>query len=129
MYASAILQLASAISRNQFMPACQNIRAAQHTISPLSQSIFTPGIVSGHNVCPRLRPNFTFKKKRKRGGRIKPRRIDVVTTGNSGLYDSHRSVNKTNLISVLSNHEDSVPKNLNIGLLNVNSVGKKRKYY
>ena len=64
-----------------------------------------------------------MKRKRKRGGRPKPRQIQVVTTGRSSdIFRQESTVNKNNLITLHSSYENKVSKDLKIGLMNVQRV-------
>ena len=125
VYASAILNLASFISRQQvFTQPNYNIAASHNNTLWGQRSSFSPCRVSSHYVCPNFTNSLKVKKKRKRGGRIKPRPINVVSSSTSGKHHE-RSVNKNNLILLNNNFEKKVSKDLKIGLLNIHSVNKK----
>ena len=127
VYASAIFNLASFVSRHQvvFTQPTNNIAATHNSMLWGQRSPFSPGLVSSHYVCPQFNCHQRTKKKRKRGGRIKPRPINVVTTGTSGQTTQNRSANKNNLITLSNTYEKKVSKELKVGLLNIQAVGVK----
>ena len=113
VFTSTILHLAGLISRQHAFAQPMyntNMTATHHHTLRGQRSTVTPGLVSGHFVCPR----FVFsqqpmKRKRKRGGRIKPAPIKVVTTGRSGSIHRHdTTVNKSNLITLHNTYENKI---------------------
>ena len=127
VFTSTILHLAGLISRQHAFaqPMYNTNMTATHNNTLWGQSsTFPPGLVSGHRVCPRfVYSQQPMKRKRKRGGRIKPAPIKVITTGRSGSIHRHEStVNKSNLITLHNTYEKKTSKDLKVGILNVQRV-------
>ena len=89
--------LASLISRqHEITQSTFNHATATHNNKLWGRRLpFPPGLVSGHFVCPRFLSIQPMKRKRKRGGRPKPRNISIITTGRSDtIFRQESTVNK-----------------------------------
>ena len=125
VFTSTILHHAGLISRQHAFaqPMNTNMTATHNNTLWGQRSTFPPGLISGHCVYPRFYSQQPMKRKRKRGGRPKPRQIKVVTTGRSSdIYNPESKVNKNNLITLHNSYEQKVSKDLRVGLLNAQRV-------